>query len=177
MFTGCAICAAIGFVAEDASAQAPSGIRRKVTSRIDGPNEGYETLQVLVDIEPNFVIAWHTHPGTEAAYTLEGDGELQIKGEAAKMLKPGFSWLIRFPLDQSGKRISQPARRLSEADIPIPKGSTGCRMTPPDSPHTLKNGAQATTLFVTFTVQKESLSLRRFRHRRKNNSCGKNDFE
>ena len=119
MFTGCAICAAIGFVAEDASAQAPSGIRRKVTSRIDGPIEGYETLQVLVDIEPNFVIAWHTHPGTEAAYTLEGDGELQIKGEAAKMLKPGFSWL-----------------------------------TPPDTPHTLKNGAQATTLFVTFTVQK-----------------------
>lgn len=119
MFTGCAICAAIGFVAEDASAQAPSGIRRKVTSRIDGPIEGYETLQVLVDIEPNFVIAWHTHPGTEAAYTLEGDGELQIKGEAAKMLKPGFSWL-----------------------------------TPPHTPHTLKNGPQATTLFVTFTVQK-----------------------
>lgn len=74
---------------------------------------------MLVDIEPNFVIAWHTHPGTEAAYTLEGDGRLQIKGEAAKMLKPGFSWL-----------------------------------TPPDTPHTLKNGPQATTLFVTFTVQK-----------------------
>ncbi len=119
MFTGCAICAAIGFVADDASAQVPSGIRRKITSRIDGPIEGYETLQVLVDIEPNFVIAWHTHPGTEAAYTLEGNGELQIKGEETKTVKPGFSWL-----------------------------------TPPETPHRLKNGPQATTLFVTFTVQK-----------------------
>ncbi len=30
--------------------------------------------------------------------------------------------LIRFPLDQSGKRISQPARRLSEVDIRHPEG-------------------------------------------------------
>ncbi|WHQ70488.1 cupin domain-containing protein [Methylorubrum extorquens] len=119
MFTGCAICAAIGFAADDASAQAPNGIKRKIASRIDGPIEGYETLEVFVDIEPNFIIDWHTHPGTEAAYTLEGDGELHIKGEAMKMLKPGFSWL-----------------------------------TPSETPHTLKNGSQATKLFVTFTVQK-----------------------
>ena len=118
-FTSCAICVAIGFVADDASAQTPSGIKRTITARIDGPAEGYETLQVIVDVEPNFVIDWHTHPGTEAAYTLEGDGELRIKGEATKMIKPGFSWV-----------------------------------TAPETPHTLKNGSQATKLFVTFTVQK-----------------------
>ncbi|GEP11101.1 cupin [Methylobacterium gnaphalii] len=119
MFTGCAICAAVGFVAQDVSAQAPSGIKRNVTARKDGPIEGYETLEVFVDIEPNFVIDWHTHPGTEAAYTLEGAGELRVKGEETKVLKPGFSWL-----------------------------------TPPETPHTLKNGSQTTKLFVTFTVQK-----------------------
>ena len=119
MFTGCVICAAVGFVADDVSAQSPSGLKRSITARIDGPAEGYETLQVIVDIEPNFVIDWHTHPGTEAAYTLEGVGELRIKGEAPKMVKPGFSWV-----------------------------------TAPETPHTLKNGSQATKLFVTFTVQK-----------------------
>ena len=118
-FTGCAICAAIGLVADDASAQAPSGIKRTITTRIDGPTEGYETLQVIVDLEPNFLIDWHTHPGTEAGYTVEGGGELRIKGEAAQMVKPGFSWV-----------------------------------TPPETPHMLKNGSQATKLFVTFTVQK-----------------------
>jgi quercetin dioxygenase-like cupin family protein len=93
MFTGCAICSAIGLVADDGFAQAPSGIRRTITSRIDGPTQGYETLQVLVDVEPNFVIDWHTHPGTEAGYAVEGVGELLVKGEAAKMLKPGSSWI------------------------------------------------------------------------------------
>jgi quercetin dioxygenase-like cupin family protein len=119
MFTGCAICAAIGFVADDALAQTPSGIKRTITARIDGPVEGYETLEVIVDLEPDFVLGWHTHPGTEAGYTLEGVGELLIKGEATKMIKPGFSWI-----------------------------------TAPETQHALKNGSQATKLFVTFTVQK-----------------------
>ncbi len=48
--------------------------------RIAGPGEGYETLQLIVDIEPNVVIDWRNHPGTEAAYTLDGVGELRIKG-------------------------------------------------------------------------------------------------
>lgn len=119
MFTGCAICSAIGFIADDVSAQAPSGIKRTISARKDGPIDGYETLEVIVEIEPNFVLDWHTHPGTEAGYTLEGDGELRIKGEEAKVVKPGFSWL-----------------------------------TAPETPHILKNGSQATKLFVTFTVQK-----------------------
>ncbi|GEP00745.1 cupin domain-containing protein [Methylobacterium haplocladii] len=119
MFTGCAICAAIGFVADDGSAQTPSGIKRTITARTDGPIEGYETLEVIVDLEPNFVLDWHTHPGTEAGYTLEGDAELRIKGEEPKTMKPGFSWL-----------------------------------TASETPHMLKNGSQATKLFVTFTVQK-----------------------
>ncbi|KAA0121262.1 cupin domain-containing protein [Methylobacterium sp. P1-11] len=119
IFTGCAICAAIGLVADDAAAQTPSGIKRTITSRIDGPVPGYETVQVIVDVEPNVVIDWHTHPGTEAGYALEGMSELQVKDRATQMLKPGSSWV-----------------------------------TAPETPHALKNGAQATKLFVTFTVQK-----------------------
>jgi quercetin dioxygenase-like cupin family protein len=119
MFTGCAICAAVGLIADDASAQAPSGLKRTITARADGPTPGYETLQVIVDIEPDFVIDWHTHPGIEAGYTLEGTGELQVKNEAPRMIKPGVSWV-----------------------------------TAPETPHRLKNGTQATKLFVTFTVEK-----------------------
>lgn len=94
IFTGCAICAAIGLVADGASAQAPSGLKRTITARHDGPAEGYETLEVVVDIEPNFLVDWHTHPGTEAGYTLEGGGELRVKGEPTQMTRPGASWVI-----------------------------------------------------------------------------------
>jgi quercetin dioxygenase-like cupin family protein len=93
MFTGCALCAAIGLVADDASAQAPGGLRRTVRSRTDGPAPGYETLQVIVDVEPNFVIDWHTHPGIEAGYALEGGGELLVKGAGTQMIQPGVSWV------------------------------------------------------------------------------------
>ncbi|WP_331315876.1 cupin domain-containing protein [Methylobacterium mesophilicum] len=93
MFTGCAICAALGVVADDVSAQGPGGIKRTITSRADGPMEGYETLQVVVDLEPNFVLDWHTHPGTEAGYTVGGVGELRVKGKDAQMLRAGSSWV------------------------------------------------------------------------------------
>jgi quercetin dioxygenase-like cupin family protein len=119
MFTGCAVCAAIGLVADDASARAPGGLKRTITSRIDGPTQGYETLQVVVDVEPNFVIDWHTHPGTEAGYVLEGTGELRVKGAETRATKPGFAWV-----------------------------------TAPETPHMLRNGPQASKLFVTFTVEK-----------------------
>lgn len=94
MFMSCAICAAIGLVADNALAQAPSGLKRTITARHDGPAEGYETLEVVVDIEPNFLVDWHTHPGTEAGYVLEGGGELRVKGETAQTTKPGASWVI-----------------------------------------------------------------------------------
>ncbi|OAS22595.1 hypothetical protein A5481_19590 [Methylobacterium platani] len=119
MFAGCAICAAIGLISDDPSAQTASGIKRTVTGRTEGPAEGYETLQVIVDIEPNVVLDWHTHPGTEAGYTLDGTGELRVRGEPARTMTPGFSWV-----------------------------------TAPGTPHMLKNGATATRLLVTFTVQK-----------------------
>ncbi|MCF4128933.1 cupin domain-containing protein [Methylobacterium sp. SyP6R] len=93
IFTGCAICAAFGLVADDASAQPSGGIKRTITARTDGPAEGYETLQVIVDIEPNVTLDWHTYPGTEAGYALDGVGELRVKGEAPRTMRSGFSWM------------------------------------------------------------------------------------
>ncbi|HEY2617186.1 MAG TPA: cupin domain-containing protein, partial [Acetobacteraceae bacterium] len=72
----------------------PTGLRRTILSRHDGPTEGYETLEVVAEIDPNFVVDWHTHPGTEAGYALEGGGELRVKGEATQITKPGSAWVI-----------------------------------------------------------------------------------
>lgn len=110
MFTSCAICAAIGLAADDASAQAPSGLKRTITARHDGPADGYETLEVVVDIEPNFVVDWHIHPGTEAGYTLEGGGELRVKGEATQITKPGSTWVIAQANPHTLKNGDHPTR-------------------------------------------------------------------
>ena len=94
MFASCVICAAMGLVADDASAQSPTGLRRTILSRHDGPIDGYETLEVLAEMDPNSVLDWHIHPGTEAGYMLEGGGKLRVKGEATQMTKPGSTWVI-----------------------------------------------------------------------------------
>ena len=93
-FQFCAICAAIGLVADDASAQAPSGVKRTVTARRDGPTEGYETVELIIDLDPNIETGWVIHPGTEGGVILEGGGQLLIKGEATVMAKPGTSWAL-----------------------------------------------------------------------------------
>lgn len=69
-------------------------LRRKILSRHDGPTDGYETLEVLAEIDPNFVVDWHIHPEIEAGYALEGGGELRVKGEATQIIKPGSTWVI-----------------------------------------------------------------------------------
>jgi hypothetical protein len=76
MFASCAICAAIGLVADDASAETSSGLKRTIAARHDGPTEGYETLEVIADIEPSFVVEWHIHP--EHRGGLHGGGRRRI---------------------------------------------------------------------------------------------------
>ena len=93
-FASCAICAAIGLAADDASAQAPSGIKRTITARHDGPTDGYETVELIIEFDPNFESGWVIHPGTEGGVVLEGAGEFFIKGEPTVMSKHGTSWVL-----------------------------------------------------------------------------------
>jgi hypothetical protein len=49
-FAACALCAVPGFMATGVEAQnAPAGLKRTILKRIDGPMDGYETVNVRVD--------------------------------------------------------------------------------------------------------------------------------
>jgi len=124
-FASCAICAATGFIATDASAQgtqpaAPTGITRTTLSQLDGPMPGYETINMLVEIEPNAFIIRHTHPGIESGYVLEGGLDLPVKGQPTRTLKPADGYEV-----------------------------------PPETPHAgVKNGDKKTRLAITYVVEK-----------------------
>ena len=60
----------------------------------DGPTEGYETVELIIELDPNIESGWVIHPGTEGGVILEGGGELLIKGEPTVMSKPGTSWVL-----------------------------------------------------------------------------------
>ena len=67
VFVACALCAAGGFVATGVEAQsaATAGLKRTLLKQTDGPADGYVTVEMKVEIEPDAAIARHTHPGVE----------------------------------------------------------------------------------------------------------------
>ncbi len=94
-FAFCALCAAGGALTAPigAKAQAP-GFTRTVLNRIEAPGDTMVTLQVLVEIEPNVLLARHTHPGTEDGYILEGGGTFAMKGQPDRVVKVGDAFQV-----------------------------------------------------------------------------------
>ncbi|HJS86151.1 MAG TPA: cupin domain-containing protein [Acetobacteraceae bacterium] len=128
LFVPCALCAVTGFVGSEANAQpnqqsaaptATPGVSRRILQQTEGPAAGYVTLLVAAEIDPNAMVARHTHPGIESAYFLTGGGELSVKGSPTRQVKAG-----------DGIQV------------------------PPETPHSLKNGAEPTKIVVTYVVEK-----------------------
>jgi quercetin dioxygenase-like cupin family protein len=116
-FASCAICAATGFIATDASAQgtAPAtagGLTRKTLSQTDGPMPGYVTINMFVEIEPNAFIR-HTHPGIESSYVLEGDLDLPIQGQPTRSLKAGDGFQVPPETPHAGVKNGNKKTRLA----------------------------------------------------------------
>jgi quercetin dioxygenase-like cupin family protein len=123
-FASCAICAAAGFIATEASAQGTpplsvGGVSRATLLQLDGPVAGYVTINMSVELEPNAQLLRHTHPGVESAYVIEGGVELSVKNQATQTLKAGDAWGV-----------------------------------PPETPHALKNGDKKTKYAITYVVEK-----------------------
>lgn len=102
-FSACAICAAVGgFIASKAEAQTSggvppaqtSGVTRTIVNKTELPDGKLAVIQVSAEIAAGAVVAKHTHPGVEAAYILDGEGDLQVEGQPDRKLKASDSFLI-----------------------------------------------------------------------------------
>jgi len=125
-FVGCAICAAAGFIAVDASAQgAPPagtpGVTRKVLSQMEGPTPGYVTILAEATIEPGIVVGRHTHPGIETSYVLEGSIELPIQGQETRSYKAGDTYQIAAGTPHAGGKASDKSVKIASTYV-VEKG-------------------------------------------------------
>ena len=96
-FVSCAICAAIRLVAASSEADArsqPPGFTRKILQKTEYPGDKYVCILVEVDIEPNGLVARHTHPGVESGYLVAGSSTLSVKGQPDRVLNPGDGYQI-----------------------------------------------------------------------------------
>jgi quercetin dioxygenase-like cupin family protein len=94
LFASCAICAASGLMATGVAAGAeapasPGNVTRTLIQRTEGPADGYVTILMRIDIGPGVTVPWHTHPGIESAYFLQGAATLSIKGQPDRQIKGG----------------------------------------------------------------------------------------
>ena len=63
--------------------------------------EGYEAVNVCVDLDPGALVARHTHPGIKSSYVVDGALELSVDGQGTRTFKVGDG--SRFP---RGRRIA-----------------------------------------------------------------------
>lgn len=76
-----------------AHAQQPE-IERTELLRNDISIPGHEAVQVRVAFEPGAALGYHTHPGEEITYVLEGSVEYQVKGKPSVTLNAGDALFI-----------------------------------------------------------------------------------
>jgi quercetin dioxygenase-like cupin family protein len=74
-------------------AQTPT-IKRNIVARQDVSVPGREGVVAMAEIPPGGTAGWHTHPGDEMSYVMEGDFELMIAGQPPKQYKPGEGFVI-----------------------------------------------------------------------------------
>ena len=72
----------------------PEPITRTMLERFDVPDSAYETVVMLVEMEPQVNSGLHTHPGFDCAYLLDGSLTVIEKGQPDKAIRPGQSWRV-----------------------------------------------------------------------------------
>jgi quercetin dioxygenase-like cupin family protein len=107
--------AATSLAPETASAQqttstqqtgtAQPGTRRTPLQQADLSAPGRQLIQVRVDFDPGYTSPWHTHPGEEIIYVIEGTIEYQVQGQPTKTYKPGEVLIVPYGTPHIAKNV------------------------------------------------------------------------
>ena len=74
-------------------AQAPA-LQRTIVQKADVSVPGREAVVARVEVAPGGIAGWHTHPGDEISYVMEGEGEVMIAGQPNRTYKAGEAFVI-----------------------------------------------------------------------------------
>jgi len=85
--------AGLGAFAGVLVAQNPASTRT-IVQKSDVSFPGYEAVVARFEVAPGAVAGWHTHPGDEITYVLEGEAELLIAGQPPRKVAAGDAFVI-----------------------------------------------------------------------------------
>ena len=74
-------------------AQTPALTRTMVT-KADVSVPGREAVVARVEVAPGGVAGWHTHPGDEISYVMDGEATLMVAGQPPRKVVAGEGFVI-----------------------------------------------------------------------------------
>ena len=87
------------------AAGAQSRTKRTPLQQADLSTPGRQLVQVRVDFDPGYTSPWHTHPGEEIIYVIEGTIEYQVQGQPTKTYKQGEVLTVPYGTPHLAKNV------------------------------------------------------------------------
>lgn len=89
-----------------------SAITRTVVTKADVSIPGREAVVARVEIAPGGVAGWHTHPGDEISYVMDGAAVLMVAGQPPRQIAAGEAFVIPAGVVHSAKNEGASAIKL-----------------------------------------------------------------
>jgi quercetin dioxygenase-like cupin family protein len=93
-------------------AQTPA-LTRTIVTKADVSVPGREAVIARVEVAPGGVAGWHTHPGDEISYVMEGEVTLMVAGQPARKVVAGEGFVIPAGVVHNARNDSAAAVRLA----------------------------------------------------------------
>jgi quercetin dioxygenase-like cupin family protein len=71
-----------------------SGLTRTMVTKADVSVPNREAVVARVEVAPGATAGWHTHPGDEISYVMEGEATLLIAGQAPRKVAAGEAFVV-----------------------------------------------------------------------------------
>jgi len=91
--TGFLVAVGVAALAGGVGAQPPA-FKRTVIQQSKLSIPGRESVTALVEFQPGAPVGWHTHPGEEVGYILEGTFDVEQEGKPLVTLSAGQTFFI-----------------------------------------------------------------------------------
>ena len=92
-------------------AQSPA-LTRTIVTKADVSVAGREAVIARVEVAPGGIAGWHTHPGDEISYVMEGDATLLIAGQPPRKVAAGEGFVIPAGVVHNAKNDGATAIKL-----------------------------------------------------------------
>jgi quercetin dioxygenase-like cupin family protein len=89
-----------------------SALTRTIVTKADVSVPGREAVVARVEVAPGGVAGWHTHPGDEISYVIDGEATVMVAGQPPRKVAAGEGFVIPAGVVHNAKNDGATAVKL-----------------------------------------------------------------